>query len=171
MKKIVLVLSACLAVCSCSSAPDGVMNKVLVDFGLRAQPEGHTSGTDRVFERLDAVGQAEMKRMNLAEQHGSIKFQRQNELRGKFYREVKVYESFYPTDARPVSRTAGRDGGHHGYIEFAYRLHQSARKNTRAEAAAETASIPTDETGREMFRYTFGSSGNWDGSKGARAKR
>ncbi|NIA13625.1 MAG: hypothetical protein GWP08_06045, partial [Nitrospiraceae bacterium] len=103
--------------------------------------------------------------------HGSIKFQRQNELRGKFYKEVKVYESFYPTDARAVSRSAGGEGGFHGYIEFAYRTYQSARKNTRAEAAGETASIPTDETGRETFRYTFGASGNWDGSKGTRTKR
>ncbi|NIA15418.1 MAG: hypothetical protein GWP08_15230, partial [Nitrospiraceae bacterium] len=45
VRKIVFVLAACVAVCSCSSAPNGVMDKVLVDFGLRAQPEGHVSGT------------------------------------------------------------------------------------------------------------------------------
>ena len=156
---------------ACQSTPDEVVDKVLQDFGLRERPEGYVSGADRVLERLSNVGAAEMKRMNLDGQHGDVKFYQENEFRGKYYKEVKVYESFFPTDAKPISRSVDANRGYHGYIQYEYRIFQSPRKDSRTEAAAETASIPTDETGRETYRYTFSGNGEWNGGKGQRARR
>lgn len=61
--------------------------------------------------------------------------------------------------------------GEHGFIQYEYRIYQGPRKDSRTEAAAETATLPTDETGRETYRYTFSGSGGWNGGKGQRARR
>jgi len=159
------------ALAACRSTPDEVVDKVLQDFGLRERPEGYVSGSDRVFERLGDVGAAEMKRMNLDGQHGAVEFHQETEFRGKYYKEVKVYESFFPTDAKPISRAVDEGRGFHGYVEYEYRVYQGPWKDSRTEAAAETATIPTDETGRETYRYTFSAAGEWNGGKGQRARR
>lgn len=156
--------------CACQTEQEGsVMNKVLSDFGLKGKPEGYVSGTDRVFESLSTVGATEMKRLNLAEQHGKVKFQQDAELRGKYYKEVKVYEAYFPSDVKPVSGTHEATG-YVGYIDYEYRIYQSMRKESAALAEGETADIPTDVTGREKFRYSFGSTGDWSGGKGERVK-
>lgn len=153
----------------CASAPDGVVNKVLSDFGLKERSEEFSQGSQGVFKNLNGVATAEMKRMNQVEQHGSVKFQREGELHGKYYKEVKVYEAYYPTDVRPITGSS-TSGGYHGYIDYQYRLHQSMRKDTAAAAEAESADIATDITGRESYRYTFGQGGAWDGVKGEKSK-
>ncbi|HNR34390.1 MAG TPA: hypothetical protein PKO36_04375 [Candidatus Hydrogenedentes bacterium] len=168
------ILLAATALCvSCSSGREGgVINNVLTDFGLRAKPEGYRSETDEVMQRLGNVGPSELKRLNAEAQKGQIKFQQTGDLKGKYYKEVKVYESFYPTDAQSVSRGGPTEGerGFTGYIDYAYRIYQSPRKNSSSEAEGETASIPTDITGRETYRYNFGPSGEWNGSKGEKVK-
>jgi len=156
---------------ACQTTPDEVVGKVLQDFGLRDRPEGYVSGSDRVLERLGDVAAAEMQRMNLDGQHGDVKFHQENEFRGKYYKEVKVYEGFFPTDAKPISRSVDDTRSYHGYIQYEYRIFQGPRKDSRTEAAAETATIPTDQTGRETYRYTFTGSGEWNGGKGQRARR
>ncbi|HUW61325.1 MAG TPA: hypothetical protein VMZ06_09985 [Candidatus Bathyarchaeia archaeon] len=166
MYRLLAATMVCALLCSC----EGTMDKVLADFGLKARPEGYVSGSDKVMERLDGVGAVEMKRMNMAEQQGAVKFQKLNEIRGKYYKEVKKYESYVPTDAQAINRAALSESGYVGYLEFTYRIYQSERKPTSAEAAAESANIPTDLTGRETYRYTFGSSGEWNGSKGEHAR-
>jgi len=170
VKKLFLVLLA-LGLAACQRGPDEVFDKVLVDFGLREKPEGYVSGADTVVDRLQAVGDTEMKRMNQEARHGEIKFQ-EDGLRGLYYKEVKVYERCYPLDAQPVSASSQTDSrGYVGYIEYAYRVYQSPRKSNRAEATAESATISTDEQGRETYRYNFGPGGVWDGGKGERARK
>lgn len=166
MLKKAAVAVLCVALCSCA----GTVDKVMADFGLKARPEGYVSGSDRVMENLNTVGAMEMKRMNVTEQQGTVKFQRENDIRGKYYKEVKKYESFVPTDAQAINRASLGESGYVGYLDFAYRMYQSERKPTSAEAATESANIPTDVTGRETYRYTFGSSGEWNGAKGERAR-
>jgi hypothetical protein len=156
----------CALLCSC----EGTVDKVMADFGLKARPEGYVSGSDKVMQRLDSVGAMEMKRMNMEQQRGGVKFQKENEVRGKYYKEVKKYESYVPTDAQAINRASLSESGYVGYLDFTYRMYQSERKPTSAEAAAESANIPTDVTGRETYRYTFSSSGEWNGSKGERAR-
>ena len=139
---------------------------MLQDFGIKERPEGYESGADKVYARLNEVGQSEMKRLNLEQRHGEVKFDDKGDLHGKYYKEVKVYESFHPTDAQPTPRSAAGERGYNGYVEYSYRIFQSARKPNRAEALAETASVPTDERGRETYRYRFNSSGFWIGGSG-----
>lgn len=161
----------CLAMLGCETGPGGVADKVLSDFGLRERPEGYVSGGDRVFQRLNTVAAAEMKRMNMESRHGEVKFQDDAGFGGKFYKEVKQYEDSHPLDAQPVSRAAEGERGFVGYIEYRYRMYQSERRDTRAEAEALSASIPTDKSGSEMYRYRFNSGGNWDGQEGERTNR
>ena len=171
MKKLVVLGAVCLLIVSCETPEGGVVNKVLTDWGLRAQPEGYVSETDKVFESLNEVGAVEMKRLNAELQHGQVKFQSEGDLKGKYYKEVKAYETYYPTDAQRSSRSGEMEGGFQGYIEFAYRMYQSPRKSTGSEAEAETASIPTDITGRDPYRYTFGPTGQWNGGKGEKVRK
>lgn len=156
----------CLAAAGCASSGTGVVDKVLQDFGVRERPEGYTSGTDRVYERLTEVGRSELRRMNTQGRHGEVKFEESGGLRAKYYKEVKVYENFYPLDAGPTARTSANERGYVGYIEYSYRIFQSARKSNRTEAAAEQATIPTTERGREKYRYRFSAGGVWRGGKG-----
>jgi len=171
VKNILCVSLLGVLLAACRSTPDEVVDKVLQDFGLRERPEGYVSGSDRVLERLSDVGAAEMQRMNLDAQHGAVEFHQESEFRGQYYKEVKVYEDFFPTDAKPISRSVDANSGYHGYVEYEYRIYHGPRKDSRTEAAAETANIPTDETGRETYRYTFSGSGEWNAGKGQRVRR
>lgn len=146
------------------------MDKVLTDFGIKEKPEGYVSESDKAFQRLDEVGKTELKRLNIEERHGEIKYEEQG-LRGFYYKEVKVYDNYYPLDVQPVAHASDGGMGYTGYIEYSYRVMQSPKKTSRAEASAEVASIPTDNQGRDTFRYNFGPGGIWDGGKGERAKR
>lgn len=165
------VMGICLALCGCQRTPGEVFEKVLVDFGVREQPAGYVSDSDRVFERLAEVGRAEMKRMNYANRQGETRFQESAGFDGQYYREVKVYENFFPIDIQSTSKAGTQDRGYVGYIEYAYRMYQSVRTNKRTDAAAEQADIPTDVTGRDKYRYNFTSSSQWDGEPGHPTKR
>lgn len=170
MKKFALLCALGL-LAGCQHSPGEVTNKVLQDFGLKARPEGYVSTTDRVREKLTAVGQTEMKRMNAEERNGEVKFQEQG-AGGQYYKEVKIYEKAYPLDARSMSGTGPRNEGpvYSGYVEYSYQVYQSARKSTRVQAEAESATIPTGITGRETYRYNFDGTGNWDGGKGEKSR-
>jgi hypothetical protein len=173
VRRVMVILAAGVILSACSSGREGgVLNNVMTDFGLKAKPEGYESESDKVMQRLNNVGPAELKRLNMAEQKGQVKFQKIGELKGKYYKEVKVYESFFPTDAQTVTRAGAPDSdrGFNGYIAYSYRLYQSMRKDSSSEAEGETASIATDITGRETYRYGFGPSGEWTGGKGEKVK-
>lgn len=171
LRRVILFGAILLAGCT-TGGHDSVMDKVMYDFGVGEAPEGYVSGADRVFERLAEVGDTEMKRLNTAGRHGEIKFQ-EDGLHGKFYKSVKVYENAYPLDAQSTSRNSqSRESGSYlGYIEYAYTVYESVRKDTRAEAAAESANIATSDTGRETYRYRFSEGGNWNGAKGEFTRR
>lgn len=160
------VLGVALLLSGCTSTPGEIAEKVAYDFGMGEKPEGYVSGADRVMESLTQVAENEMKRMNLAQRHGEVRFQDEGGLRGSYFKEVKTYESFYPLDARAVSKSVDGDRGFVGYIEYTYRVYQSERKSNRTEAAAASANIATPNTGRETFRYRFSSGGAWDGRPG-----
>lgn len=168
-----LYLAICMALLSapgCQRSPDQVVDKVLTDFGVREPDEDYVSASDKVLKRLDAVGETELKRLNQAERHGEVKFQ-QDGIRGQYYKEVKVYESCFPLDAQALNTGSRGERGYQGYIEYSYRIFQSARKATRAEAMAASADVPTQEEGREVYRYRFNSSGMWTGGEGERVRR
>ncbi|MBI3119041.1 MAG: hypothetical protein HYZ00_10170 [Candidatus Hydrogenedentes bacterium] len=165
----ILLSLLCLTSLSCQSPPEGIANKVLADFGLKERPEGYVSGGDQVFQKLGEVGATEMKRLNLRERHGTIKYEGEG-LRGQFYKEAKVYEEFHPLDVKPFTGGTGRERGYNGYIEYEGRLYQSARKATRVEAEAESTTIPVGDPVREVYRYEFGPTGVWNGAEGERAK-
>lgn len=156
---------------ACAGSSGSVVDKVLQDFGIRDRPEGYVSGADEVTARLPAVGEREMKRLNIASRRGEVKFEERGDLRGKFYKEVRRYERYYPIDAKPSGRGRGGTRGYVGRIEFSYRVYQSARKSTRAEAATLSAEISTSERGIETFQYQFNSSGVWNGVEGVPAGR
>lgn len=161
---VVVLLSAC------QSSPGSVAQKVMADFGIGEHPEGYVSGSDKVYEQLESVAKTEIKRMNAAGRHGEIKYEGEG-LRGRYYKEVKVYESYYPLDVKAVSGGTSRDRGYVGLIEYRYRIMKGAEHTTRAAASAESASVPTDVEGRETYRYTFTMNGIWDGAPGERARR
>jgi hypothetical protein len=171
VKKWVLPI-LCLAICSCVRSPGEVVDKVLADFGVGERPEGYVSGSDTVEDRLRAVGQTELKRLNMENRDGTIEFQDAAGLQGKFYKQVKVYEKAFPVEATAVSKSGpGGDRGYSGYIDYQYRIYESERRNTRTEAAALDANIRTDQTGRERLRYYFTPAGTWDGAEGTPVKR
>ncbi len=152
-----------------SDSETGVVDKVMQDFGLRERPEGYVSGEDNAYAQLPGIGRTEIQRLNNENRHGEVKFEEGDDGFGKFYKEVKVYEDFHPLDARASGRgPTNEQGGYVGIIEYSYRIHQSLRKNTRAEASAEPASVVTDFTDRETLRYRLDRSGAWGGSPGER---
>ena len=155
-----------LSLAGCQSDGGSVTQKVLADFGIGEHPEGYVSGSDKVYQQLDTVGQTEIKRMNAEGREGQIKFE-QDGLKGRYYKEIKVYEAARPVDVKASSTSADR--GFVGFIEYEYRLYRGEAKPTRAEAAGQTATISTDVTGRETCRYNFSVSGTWDGGKGERS--
>ena len=156
-----------LPACGTTSEQGGVVDKVLQDFGLQDRPEGYETGGDKVFDRLNQVGESELNRLNRENRTGEVKYAEEAEFRGAYYKELKVYENYYPLDARPLGRTAsGRQGGYTGLVEYAYRIYQSPRTSNRVEASAAMADIPTNIEGRETYRYTFGVGGVWDGKAG-----
>lgn len=169
MKRTLVVLAAlCIAGCQ-GQGGQGVVDTVMSDFGLKEKPEGYVSGSDKVIERLNEIGEVEMKRMNQAERLGEVMVEEQG-LQVSYYKQVKEYTSYYPLDASATSRASDRDRGYVGYLEYRYRLLQSPRKPTRTEAQAESATTPTGEEGRETYRYRFTSTGTWDGGKGERTR-
>jgi len=155
----------------CQRSPNQVVDKVLVDFGVREKPEGYVSTRDTVFAKMPAVAKTEIKRLNQEALQGEIKFQEERGLKGKYYKEVKVYEDFYPADVQPASKSTPQERSYYGYIEYEYRIHQGVPKSNRIEAEAEPATIPTDQRGRESYRYTFSPTGAWDGAKGRKTNR
>ncbi|MFO7973638.1 MAG: hypothetical protein R6V12_03285 [Candidatus Hydrogenedentota bacterium] len=170
MKKYLSVVLACVVV-GCATDGGSVVEKVKYDFGIGEKPEGYVPISELVMKRLDSVGEMEMKRMNREARHGEIKFQDEGGLKGKFYKQVKVYENAIPLDASATSRGSTEDRGYVGYIEYVYRMYESPRKSRRAEAEAEPATIRTGESGHEVYRYRFGPTGVWDGGEGERTRR
>ncbi|HOD50441.1 MAG TPA: hypothetical protein PLM14_09970 [Candidatus Hydrogenedentes bacterium] len=170
MKKFLTFALIC-TVTGCGTGGGSVIEKVKYDFGIGEKPEGYVSTADIVMGRLSSVGQTELKRMNREGRHGEIQFQDEGGLKGKYFKRVKVYEDAVPLEAGAVSRGATDDRGYLGYIEYTYQMYESARKNTRAEAEAESATVRTGETGREVYRYRFGATGVWDGGEGERSRR
>lgn len=166
-----IAIAVVLVMCGCGGGGGGgVVDKVMTDFGMRERPEGYTEPSDRVFDKLDEVGKAELSRMNQRNRHGEIKFQEEQGLGGVFYKEVKVYEDYRPLDAQRLSRTSQRERGYVGYIDYSYRVYQSERRASRTEAQSLSANIPTGDRGRETYRYRFGAAGEWDGREGERAR-
>jgi len=170
VKKWVLILSS-VVLSACQRTPGEVVDKVLTDFGVREKPEGYETASDHVFNRLSAVGSADLKRMNQEGRRGEVKFQDEGDLSGKYYKEVKVYEAFHPLEATSVSRTTQNERGFVGYIEYDYRIYQSPRTTNRTEAEQMSASIRTTITGRETRRYAFNAGGAWNGAAGELVKR
>jgi len=165
MKQLVEIVAVLVLVAGCSS--DGGGNKVLQDFGLQERPEDYVSGTDEVLARLKDVGATELDRLNRDDRDGDILYDDTDELHGKYYKTVKIYDRFYTVDANSTGKNSFNDQrGYVGYIEYVYELHESPRKNSRAEAIAELATIPSGEDGRETYRYRFDSSGSWNGANG-----
>lgn len=154
---------------SCQTPQGGVVNKVLSDFGLREKPEGYISETDKVFQRLSEIGTAEIKRLNQENRQGEIKFEQRGP-RGEYYKEVKIYEQFFPLDVNPISHSGETGQSYIATIQYSYKVYRSAPKPTRAEAENATADIPTDIYGRETYRYTLGPGGIWNGEKGQKVK-
>ena len=169
MKNLIMA-ALCIAMAGCASTPGSVMEKVQYDFGLGEKPEGYVTGADRVMQALPKVAESEMKRLNTAQRHGSVKFQEEGTLRGQYYKEAKVYERYFVLDARATPRGSQDEIAFNGYVDYAYRIYESERKNTRSEAEAASANISTDVTGRDSFTYDFSGGGVWNGRPGEPAK-
>ncbi len=167
------LVGLCLLIAGCASDSDTtVVEKVLQDFGLQERPEGYVSGSDRVFAKLGSVARTELKRLNAENRHGEIKFDDTGGLVGWYYKEIKIYENYYPLEAMPSGRIdANRTRGFIGYLEYEYRIYQSQRVANRTLAAAEPANVATDVRERETYRYRFSSGGAWSGAKGERVRK
>lgn len=156
-----MFLSVCVAGCA------GVGSKVLQDFGIQDRPEGYESGADRVMAKMGDVGKAELNRLNLEQRRGDLRYDDTDELHGKYYKVIRKYDRYYPLDANATGRTSATGKrGFVGYIEYSYSSYEGPRKNTRVEAAAQIADIPTGDNGRETYRYRFSTGGVWNGAKG-----
>lgn len=171
MTKHLMILLSAVLLAGCSTGGHGsVMEKVKYDFGMGEAPEGYVSGSDQVFERLKAVGEMEMKRMNADTRLGEVKFN-ENGLHGTYFKQVKKYESANALDAQPMSRGVNTERGYYGYVEYRYQMYQSEHRPTETEAASLTAGTPTGIEGRETYRYRFGTGGVWDGQPGEKTNR
>ena len=169
MKKLPwILLCVCVAMTGCQSR---VMKKIKYDFGIGEKPEGYEVPSDRAKARLPSVAKTEMKRMNLEGRRGEIKFQQQASYKGKYYKEVKVYEKYTPLEVQAIHHGSDTQRGYVGYISYTYRILQSERKSNKTQAGAAPATIRTTITGSETYRYRFGSSANWDGQAGEHVRR
>ena len=115
-KHLLFLLGGVLFTAGCGS----VGNTVMQDFGLQERPEGYVSGADNVVKNMQTVGNTEMRRLNLSQRRGEVKFET-SELDGTgvYYKVVKVYNRFTPLDAQPASRTSqGQSSGFVGYIQY-----------------------------------------------------
>lgn len=140
---------------------------VMQDFGLQERPDDYVSGTDRVMQSMQVVGETELKRLNTENRRGELVYDDSENLQGRFYKKVKVYTRAYPLEASPEARRSNRkNSGYVGIIEYSYQIYEGRREPNRTEAEAADAEIPTGITGRDRFRYRFTSSGNWTGNKG-----
>jgi len=172
VRKLVVILLALMlgaGLGACRRSPGEVGHKVLQDFGIEKRPDDYVAPSDKIFGTLNDVGKVELKRLNQLHRTGEIKYQ-EDGIHGRYYKEQKVYEGFFPLDVKSVSRTGRDERGYNGYIEYGYRIYQSPRESTRTEALMESASIPTMEEGREIYRYRFGGGGTWDGNKGQKSR-
>lgn len=162
------LLAGCAALVLIAGCGGNVGQKVKYDFGIGEAPEGHVSVTDRIMERLPEVGATEMQRFNAESRQGEIVFVQEDEFRGKFHKEVRVYERAIPIEAKAAPRTASqRDTRNfYGYVDYIYNIYRGPGRDSRAEAQADSATIPTGESGRVTYRYKFGSSGSWNGGRG-----
>jgi len=158
-----LFLAASLAA-GCTS---GSGSKVLQDFGLQERPDDYVSGTDRVMAKLPDVGKSELTRLNAASRTGEVKYEKVDALHGAYYKRVKVYQDYRPLDANYTSTKSGTaQVTYVGYIEYSYEYFESPRHESRLEAQADIATIPTGDRDSEAFRYKFSGGGVWDGAKG-----
>ncbi len=163
MRRYVGIWALALAAAGCGSTGQ----KVLQDFGIKDRPEGYVSGADKVMENLPEVAKAEMDRLNTGQRQGEILYDKQDALNGAYYKRTKVYETSRPLDAQVANQTRrDEETGFVGYIEYSYQFYESARKQTKADAAAQTSDIPTGVRGRETYRYRFNSGAAWNGGKG-----
>ncbi len=170
MRKYVLyMLGTVLLATGCGTMGD----TVLQDFGIKERPEGYTSGSDSVMKNMQSVGKTELRRLNLAERRGEIKYETSDlDGTGVYYKDRKVYTNFTVLDAQPASRTAqGKTGGFVGYIQYRYEHMEGPRKSNRVEADATVANIPSGKQGTETYRYRFNTGGVWSGSKGELTKK
>lgn len=158
----------CLAVVvlGCQRTPAEVGNKVLSDFGLREGAEEPSTAADSVFDRLDHVGQIELERLNTEHRHGAIEYEEEGPLRGHYYKQRREYVDYRPVDVTPRGGSGERERGYAGYIDYTYELYRCEPQNSRVEAQAASATIPTGVTERETLRYSFDSNGSWDGDAG-----
>jgi hypothetical protein len=153
----------CLAAAGCGSTGD----KVLQDFGIKDRPEDYVSGADRVMVTMQEVGKVEMDRLNAAQRRGEVQYDNSDPLHGRYFRRVRVYESYHPLDANAATRTSqNQPVSFIGYMEYAFQVYESERVETRTEAATLAADIPTGRRGRETYRYKFDSAGTWNGARG-----
>ena len=104
MRKSLAVALICV-LAGCASDGGSVIEKVKYDFGIGEKPEGYVSTSEIIMSRLNAVGQAEMKRMN-------------RQFRGKDYAtDVLSFDSMDPTSlgelvlCMPVIRRQARRTG------------------------------------------------------------
>lgn len=163
-------VAALCVLAGCGGGGGSVPQKVLGDFGIVERPDEYQSQAEQVRQNLAQVGPMELRRLNQQARQGEIKFQEEG-LRGMYYKEVKVYEDYYPLDARATHNPSKRERGFDGFVEYTYQVYQSERRPSRTEAAAESATIPTGESGREVYRYRFNAGGIWNGSPGSPARR
>lgn len=165
----VLILICICSFISCQTGPEGVVDKVLIDFGLKEKPEGYQTESDKVFQRLGEIGATELQRLNMENRHGEIKFE-QKGVRGEYYKEVKVYDQYFPIDAKPVSHSGESGQSYTGTIQYSYRVFRSAPKSTRLEAQEAPADVFTGIEGKETYRYSLGPGGVWDGQRGQKVR-
>jgi hypothetical protein len=165
-----LLLAIVLIAPACTTPEGGVANKVLTDFGIRERPEDYVSRSDAIKQKLNEVGNVEIKRLNREGQNGTLKLE-ESGFTLRYYREVKVYEQYYPMEVRAISKSARGAQGYNATIEYRYRLFESTRKDSRAEALTALANIPSETQGRESYRYRFSQGGAWDGAKGKKGRR
>jgi hypothetical protein len=167
MRRWILIGAFALAAGGCGSTGE----KVLQDFGIKDRPEGYVSGADKVMQNLPEVAKVEIDRLNAAQRQGEILYEKVDALNGAYYKRIKVYETSRPLDAQATTRTSRSDEmGFVGYIEYGYQFYESARKQTKTEAAAQSADISTGRRGQETYRYRFNSGSVWNGGKGERFK-
>lgn len=166
MKKFAVLVVLCAA--GAAGCGGGAAQKVKYDFGIGERPEGYVSTTDKIMENLPEVGAVEIQRLNAEARQGQIEFREEGEYRGKFFKTAKIYERAVPVDATAAPRTASERDTRvfYGYIDYVYRVYQGPLRDSRAEAEADRPTISTSETGRESYRYRFGLSGEWNGSRG-----
>ncbi|MCD6288184.1 MAG: hypothetical protein J7M12_03625 [Candidatus Hydrogenedentes bacterium] len=157
----------------------GLIDATLGGLGIEKSKTSDSRTVQEIIRsRIPIVAEQELKRLNYTAESTRIVFVRSQGDPlggGKYYKERRVYERWYPGEIKPSSRgpkvSAGLNSNNRTtswsvVIEYRYRTYRGPEKTSREEAAASETVAVDKSSAFERYKYGFDRHGQWDGKPG-----